>query len=484
MSERRAVGEAAPQVGARDASGVPEPAAVAELFMGFLERTHVSAPAELAAVVAEQVQTADGADAVIYVVDHEQRHLVPVPAHRPAGLPMLNWSGHAKSSEVISQAATTAFAAAHDAVEVAIEGSLPGRCFVGSEILQSATEEPGRRRLWLPLLDGTERVGVLTLTAGAPHDEPVPEAALAVWERFAHLVAQMVISKGAYGDTFELVRRSRPMALAAELQWALAPPLTFASRGLVVSAMLEPCYEDGGDAFDYAVNSDVAHLAIIDAMGHGLAASGAAAFTLAAYRRARRASFDLPTTYEAIDVALAEQFNAERHATAVLAELDLATGLLSWINAGHPEPLLLRGGRLVKTLSTPPATPLGLPFTGAGITLGTEHLEPGDRVLLYTDGLPEARQPDGSFLGVDRLTDFIERAEHDGYAVPETLRRLRNAVLQHQHGALQDDATAVVLEWRGGTEKRLLPQTATLNEPPVPAERQPVDDGGATTGGR
>ncbi len=464
MTEQRAVGQSAPQVRARHVSGVPEPAAVAELFMGFLERTHTSAPAELAAVVAEHVQVAGGADAVVYIVDHEQRHLVPVPAHPPAGLPLLNWSGH--TGEVIGQAATTAFAAAHDAVEIAIEGSLPGRCFVASDILQSATEEPGRRRLWLPLLDGTERVGVLSLTAPAPDDEPVPEAALAVWERFAQLVAQMVVGKGAYGDTFEFVRRSRPMALAAELQWALAPPLTFASRGLVVSAMLEPCYEDGGDAFDYAVNSDIAHLAIIDAMGHGLAASGAAAFTLAAYRRARRASFDLPTTYEAIDVALAEQFNAERYATAVLAELDLATGLLSWINAGHPEPLLLRAGRLVKTLSTPPATPLGLPFTGAGVTLGREQLEPGDRVLLYTDGLPEARQPDGSFFGVDRLTDFIERAEHDGYAVPETLRRLRNAVLQHQHGALQDDATAVVIEWRGGTEKRLLTQTVTLNEPP------------------
>ena len=435
-----------------------------ELFLGLLGRTYLTAPAEVAAAVAEQARGAGGEDVVLYLVDYEQRHLVPVPVTPAVGISTLGWDGGPGENAAGGGAEDTTGRSvgepAHgwDRGEAAVEGTMPGRCFATTTILQAPADVPERRRLWLPLLDGTDRLGVLALTVPAPgHD--VPEPVLTVWERFAHLVAQVVVSKRAYGDAFEIVRRSRRMSLAGELQWGLLPPLTFASPGLVVSAMLEPSYEDGGDAFDYAVNADTVHFAIFDAMGHGLGAAGAAAFALVAYRRARRAGLDLPAAYAAVDVALAEQYGGDRYATAVLAELGLATGQLSWINAGHPEPLLLRAGKLVKTLAAPPATPLGVPFTGAPLTVGREQLEPGDRVLLYTDGLPEARQPNGGFFSLERLVDFIERAGAAGYPAPETLRRLGHAVLQHQHGALQDDASALLLEWRRGSEHALLPQT-------------------------
>jgi hypothetical protein len=411
------------------------------LFTGLLEATHLTAPADLAAAAAEHARRAGADDVALYLVDHEHRHLVPVPPFPDDG--------------------------ARATGESAIDGTVVGRCFASSTILQLPAKEPEQRRLWLPLLDGIERLGVLSLTFPAAPGG-VAEADVAVWERYAHLIAQLVVSKGAYGDVFELVRRRRPMSLGGELQWAQLPPLTFASHELVVAAMLEPCYDDGGDAFDYAVNETTSHFAIIDAVGHGLAASGTASFALAAYRQARRAGRDLAGTYAVMDAALAELYGGERYATAVLAELDWRTGALSWVSAGHPEPLLMRDGRRVKSLAVPPATPLGMPFVTGPVEVQHEQLQPGDSVLLFTDGLPEARQPDGSFLGVGRLAEFLERASAAGYAAPETLRRLRLAVLQHQDGVLQDDASALLVQWRGGGERALLPQTVESDSPPAP----------------
>jgi serine phosphatase RsbU (regulator of sigma subunit) len=84
------------------------------------------------------------------------------------------------------------------------------------------------------------------------------------------------------------------------------------------------------------------------------------------------------------------------------------------------------------------------------------HLRPGDRVLLYTDGIVEARAPDGAFFGEERLADFVVRAEAAGNAPPEMLRQLMRSVMDHQAGQLQDDASIVVLEWRSGREDLLL----------------------------
>ena len=78
-------------------------------------------------------------------------------------------------------------------------------------------------------------------------------------------------------------------------------------------------------------------------------------------------------------------------------------------------------------------------------------------LLLYTDGLTEARRPGGELFTVERLGEFIEREAASGRAAPETLRRLREAIIERGAGALNDDATAVLIEWRRGTERSLLP---------------------------
>jgi serine phosphatase RsbU (regulator of sigma subunit) len=114
----------------------------------------------------------------------------------------------------------------------------------------------------------------------------------------------------------------------------------------------------------------------------------------------------------------------------------------------------------VKTLAAPPALPLGLRLGDAPVTAGEESLEPGDMVLLYTDGLTEARRPGGELFTVERLGRFIEREAASGLAAPEVLRRLRTAIIERREGALRDDATAVLVEWRGDSGRAMLPATA------------------------
>jgi serine/threonine protein phosphatase PrpC len=399
------------------------------MFIEALRRTHLGAPEEFVQIFAEAARSIEVTALVVYLVDYEQRTLVPVPGPDAEG-----------------------------ALRLSIAGTVAGRAFASTSILNVETEDRQGRRLWVPLLDGTERIGVMSATF-ATH-EPVVEEMVRVCERYAHMIAVTVVSKSAYTDHFELLRRTGTMTLASELVWGLAPPLVLASEDFVLSALLEPCYDIGGDTFDYALNEGVLHFAVFDAMGHGLAAAGVAALALSAYRHSRRQGHGPAASYTAIDAALCSRQDQIRpFVTALIAELDLASGQLRWVSAGHPPPLLVRGGRMVKTLDLAPAPPLGLQLAALPPVTGRESLQPGDMVLLYTDGLTEARRPGGGLFTVERLGEFIEREAASGHAAPETLRRLREAIIGRREGDLRDDATAVLVEWRRGNQRKVVPET-------------------------
>ncbi|GAA3290549.1 hypothetical protein GCM10020295_05270 [Streptomyces cinereospinus] len=233
---------------------------------------------------------------------------------------------------------------------------------------------------------------------------------------------------------------------------------------MAIAAAMEPAYEIGGDAFDYAVAGDQVHLAVFDAMGHDSYAGLTANLAVAACRNQRRQGADLISTGERVEQVLVDHFGHDTYVTAVLAGLDTATGLLSWINRGHQPPVLIRGGRWATALSCPPAHPLG---TELGLTARQcrEQLEPGDRILLYTDGIIEAHDAHGREFGLNRFTDFVIRRHADGLPVPETLRRLMHAVLEHHGGRLDDDATVLCVEWRGPSRNPALRPTGRPDAP-------------------
>jgi serine phosphatase RsbU (regulator of sigma subunit) len=363
-----------------------------------------------------------GADeAVVYFSDYEQQFLVPVQGE---GAP------------------------ARD--KLPIDGSTGGQTFRTVELARSPGSGTDRARLWLPLLDGAERLGVLELVFPGEVDSALEDEA----RTFASLVAELGVTRDAYSDVFARLRRTRPMSVAAEIQWELLPPLTFGTGRIVISGALEPSYDIGGDSFDYAVNGATAELLVLDAVGHGLPAALLATAAIGAYRAGRRQEQSLPGIAALMDAVVAEQFSGSQFATALIARLDLDSGLLSWVNAGHPPPLIVRDGALVTSLAFPPDRPVGL--QGAPATLRETQLRPGDRVLLYTDGIVEARSPSGEFFGEERLADLVVQAELANDPPPETLRRLMRSVLDHQAGRLQDDASIVLVEWRTGAENQLM----------------------------
>ncbi|MCY1145699.1 PP2C family protein-serine/threonine phosphatase [Actinoplanes sp. Pm04-4] len=354
---------------------------------------------------------------VIYVVDHQQRTLLPLTGDRsPAGKPE------------------------------PIDGTLAGRAYSTVSPTLSRPDD-GEQVLWVPLLDGSERMGVLQVFA----DRPLTDQEVADCATVAALVGELVVTGDLYSDTIERLRRREPMRLAAEMLRAQLPPLTFATSRTVIAGILEPCYDVGGDAFDYAVNGETAHLALFDAVGHGSAggmrAVVLACIAIAAYRNARRAAMDLTATYHHLDNAVREH-DRTGLITAVLAELDQHTGILRVISAGHPSGIVLRRGRVVTVLPTPTALPVTLGDRRPPVIV-QEVLEPGDQILLYTDGIIEARDRDGDAFGIDRLISFAERALSESLPAAETARRLVHAILKHQDDCLQDDATVLLLQWQG-----------------------------------
>ena len=380
-----------------------------------LRDAQFAVPDDVPALLVKYARRLGALDAAIFLVDYEQRVLAPLPV--PDG---------------------------PDREAVAVEGTLAGRAF--STVSPQWSGDGGL--LWMPMVEGNERLGV----AGYELAGPILEGFLEEMTRLTALVAELVVTKADYGDFFDYYRRRQPMSLASELAWQLLPPLTFGTDRVVISGALAPAYDVGGDSFDYGVGRDCARIAVFDAMGHGLEAGILATVAVAAYRNCRRRKLKLAETVAAVDEVISERFGPERFVTAVMAELDLENGCFRWYRSGHPAPLLLRGSKIVKTLWGDSGMPLGLGSPGME---SEESLEPGDQVVFFTDGVTEARSPDGTFFGSDRLADLVSRASAGGNPPPETLRRLVHSILDHQAGDLQDDATAVLIEWKGAGKESL-----------------------------
>uniref|UniRef100_UPI001C5F926B PP2C family protein-serine/threonine phosphatase n=1 Tax=Pseudonocardia nigra TaxID=1921578 RepID=UPI001C5F926B len=312
--------------------------------------------------------------------------------------------------------------------------------------------------LWVPMLDGTERAGLLRigLDTGVVDDETLRRR---LWS-LSGLMGHIVMTKMAYSEHLRRLRGAGRMSAASTLMWQLLPPRTFATREVVVTALLEPCERVAGDGYDYVVDDHEVDVAVFDGVGHDLKATHLTGLALTAIRNARRAGVSdlVALAGHADELLAAGEAGRAQFATAVLARLDTRTGVLEYLLAGHPAPLLFRQGHLVRELGCAPRLPLGVVEAGVdGRFTVREQLEPGDRVLLYTDGVTEARNADGEFFSEQRLVDFTERAELDGLPAPETLRRLAAAVLAHQGGHLQDDATLLMIDWSSDGPRRLLP---------------------------
>ena len=377
-------------------------------------------PASVADLVLRVAEDLGATDVVVYLVDFAQTTLEPVPDR----------SAHPDVPQSEEVAATMA-----------------GRAFVDQT--PTTAERPDGVRIWVPIVEGSDRTGVLAVT--------VPEATDAVigaCEELGLLAGYLIATQARATDLYNLHRRRKSLSLAASMQWDLLPPLVLKTARLGVACLLEPAYDVGGDCFDYSLNDNVFNIAVVDAMGHGVASALISALVIGSYRHDRREGRSLEHIHASLDAAMGGQYPQGAFATGQLARIDLETGAMTWTNAGHPGPMLIRGGRVIRELECSPMLPWGLGAldeSGAATTVASVALEPGDSILFYTDGVVEAKMPGGERFGVERLADLAGQQASDLLEPEEIVRRLVRSVIEHQDGDLTDDATLVLVQWHGPT---------------------------------
>ncbi|MEU9116562.1 PP2C family protein-serine/threonine phosphatase [Streptomyces sp. NPDC048483] len=241
----------------------------------------------------------------------------------------------------------------------------------------------------------------------------------------------------------------RSVAEAAQhvLLWPLPEqigPLRIASMYLAA----EDEAQIGGDLYAATRTEDGARLMIGDVRGKGLAAIGEAALLLGAFREAAHQHTSLPALAGALEKSVGrylddfepEEEAGERFVTALLMEIPDQDPVTRMTSCGHLAPLLLSPDHSVTVPSLHPAPPLGIGMGPAGYTLDVFTFEAGDTLLLFTDGIVEARNQKGEFY------PFTERAAQWAGAPPDALlQHIRRDLLAHTGGSLADDAALIAI---------------------------------------
>jgi serine phosphatase RsbU (regulator of sigma subunit) len=300
----------------------------------------------------------------------------------------------------------------------------------------------GEARVIAPVTDRGDAIGLVEMVLPG---QPPAAAVVADIAAAAHALAYVVIAARRYTDVFEWGQRTTPFSLAAEIQRRLLPASYTCEAGqFTLAGWLEPAASVGGDTFDYTLNEDALHLSITDAVGHEVQAALLATLLVGALRNARRRGLDLDAQARYANDALTGNAPAGQFVTGQLVRVDLSAGTAAVVNAGHPLPLLVRGGR-VQEIGLDVDPPFGV-VPGRSFPVQRFPLRPGDRVVFLTDGVQERNAAVLDVVTALRdTTDLHPR---------EVVQELGAAVLRATGGDLRDDATLMCLDWYGGPPRR------------------------------
>jgi serine phosphatase RsbU (regulator of sigma subunit) len=324
--------------------------------------------------------------------------------------------------------------------DLAVRGTVAGRVYLTREPV--VTENDGGRVLWSPVYRRSDSVGVLALAFDG-EDRRLEQLTRAI----ALALGAAILGARRHSDIFELARGAQHLGLAATMQWDLLPLPNYVDPRFEVAGRVEPAYDIGGDAFDFAANEDIVEIGIFDAMGHGLRSTLLTTLTVGAYRFGRRRRDRLAEVAADIDEAVLNDVAGEAFVTGHLCRLDLTTGVLSWLNAGHPVPLLIRNHSAGPIGEAEPLLPFGLEGTPQPAV--EVALQPEDIVLFYSDGVIEARPEGGPEFGMERFLDLAGRHGDADIALLVLVRLILDDVVKHADGVLRDDATLVAVRWTG-----------------------------------
>lgn len=248
---------------------------------------------------------------------------------------------------------------------------------------------------------------------------------------------------------------AQELAMAREVQRGMLPPAEVEAEGFVMAARQQPARFVSGDFFDLLTPATGSGPCAVvgDVAGTGAGAALVAARVQASLPLAATGC-SMGELLSKLNRGLAELLGPRRFVALAAVHLDAASGRLELANAGLPDPWLLSSSGAPRELVVPgPRLPLGL-TSEVGYRTLVAQLHPGDRVLLYTDGLPEARRGDGSQLGYEALARCLVTAHEKGAgggesAATEAGRWLDGLLAELGEAAVfEDDWTALVLERR------------------------------------
>jgi serine phosphatase RsbU (regulator of sigma subunit)/AcrR family transcriptional regulator len=255
-----------------------------------------------------------------------------------------------------------------------------------------------------------------------------------------HGAAAMELANG-YTDVIDAARRRKETHAAAELQQSLVPPRIARVGGGELAGSVLPSYEVGGDWFDYVENPDGTWIAIADAVGKGATAGALGGIALAALRAARRSDQSFEEAAQTMHEVICDVARPEFFVTAIIARWNALYSVFSWINCGHPPPLILHPDDTIEQLSRQPALPLGLFDRERKFVRHQRRLNDEERLILHSDGITARKTPDGLF-GLDG----IERAVRGAASRSATAiaKAIQESVMSATDDPLQDDAVAIV----------------------------------------
>lgn len=296
--------------------------------------------------------------------------------------------------------------------------------------------EQGGERIMVPVTESGDALGVIDVHLPRQADAQV----FADIGTVAEALARVVVASRRHSDLMDWAQDTSPFSLAAEIQRRLLPgSYTCETDRFTVAGWLEPANAVGGDTFDYSLDRDTLHLSVTDAVGNDVNAALLASVLLGSLRNSRRRGADLARQARIANDALAAHAHVGQFVTGQLARLDLRSGAMTIVNAGHPLPYCVRDGQ-VSEIALEIDMPFGL-YAGRELRVQQVQLEPGDRVVLVTDGMLERNAED---------LDLPAMLRRQAGAHPrELVYELAETVLGATGGNLDDDATVLCLDWRG-----------------------------------
>ena len=299
-----------------------------------------------------------------------------------------------------------------------------------------------RSELAVPIVSEAGTIGCLNVESDQPSFFTAADAELLQF--FASAAALSIGKALLHRQVLEKQRIEDQLKVAHEVQSGLLPGAPPDLPGYDVAAVNLPTHAIGGDYYDYVpLDGDRLGLVVADVSGKGIPAALIMATFRAALRTEMRRRASLPAVAAQLNGAVLEFRDASRFVTAVCGVLEAESGRLTYVNCGHNPPLLLRGEGGREALRRGGAA-LGL-FAGERFRAGTVRLEPGDSLVLYTDGVVEPADAHEAEFGEERLEAAV-RAVGDRPA-SEALRSVIEATRAFSgRDRYDDDFTLVVVK--------------------------------------